>query len=168
MHALSSKGRVDTITTGATPPSEGNTSCFLYDTNVPGLPYRSPTPNPTNLELAWVREYLYLKNRTMQHISDMWRVIETGQKNWTKLDRQRRVRKSRLFCQAFCRAMQRVQELQFGAGQNENHHEPQNHMARWSHPMYEILSSDAMQNMHGRPNRNPQKTSDWQAKNHQQ
>ena len=28
---------------------------FLFDTNVPGLPYRSPTTNPTNLELVQVR-----------------------------------------------------------------------------------------------------------------
>ena len=33
------------------------TPFFLFDTNVPGLPYRSPTLNPTNLELAQVREY---------------------------------------------------------------------------------------------------------------
>ena len=33
------------------------TPLFLFDTNVPGLPYRSPTLNPTNLELAQVREY---------------------------------------------------------------------------------------------------------------
>ena len=30
----------------------------LYDTNVPGLPYRSPTANPSNLEYAQVRHYL--------------------------------------------------------------------------------------------------------------
>ena len=33
------------------------TPVFLFDTNVPGLPYRSPTVNPTRLELAQVREY---------------------------------------------------------------------------------------------------------------
>ena len=40
----------------ASPPPV--TPVFLFDTNVPGLPYRSPTPNPTNLELAQVRHYL--------------------------------------------------------------------------------------------------------------
>ena len=29
----------------------------LWDTNVPVLPYRSPTTMPTNLELAQVRHY---------------------------------------------------------------------------------------------------------------
>jgi hypothetical protein len=33
---------------------------IFYDTNVPGLPHRSPTPNPTNLELAQVQHYLQL------------------------------------------------------------------------------------------------------------
>ena len=31
---------------------------ILYNTNVPGLPYRSPTANPSNLEYAQVRHYL--------------------------------------------------------------------------------------------------------------
>ena len=31
---------------------------FLFDTNVPGLPYRSPTANPTNLERAQVQHFL--------------------------------------------------------------------------------------------------------------
>ena len=40
----------------ASPPQV--TPVFLFDTNVPGLPYRSPTANPTNLELAQLRYYL--------------------------------------------------------------------------------------------------------------
>ena len=39
------------------PASPQATPVFL-DTNVPGLPYRSPTLNPTNLELAQVRTYV--------------------------------------------------------------------------------------------------------------
>ena len=31
---------------------------FFIDTNVPGLPYRSPTAHPTNLKLAQMRSYL--------------------------------------------------------------------------------------------------------------
>ena len=58
MHTLSSKGRVDATTAGVTLPPESDTGCFLYDTNVLGLPYRSPTSNPTNLELAQVRQYI--------------------------------------------------------------------------------------------------------------
>ena len=38
------------------PASPQATPVFLY-TNVPDLPYRSPTTNPTNLELAQVRAY---------------------------------------------------------------------------------------------------------------
>ena len=33
------------------------TPVIFYDANVPGLPYRTPTANPTRLELAQVREY---------------------------------------------------------------------------------------------------------------
>ena len=40
----------------ASPPPV--TSVFLFDTNVPGLPYRSPTARPTNLELAQVAHYV--------------------------------------------------------------------------------------------------------------
>ena len=38
----------------STPPP---TPQFLIDTNVPGLPYRTPTAYPTNLELAQVAAY---------------------------------------------------------------------------------------------------------------
>ena len=34
------------------------TPVFSFDTNVPGLPYRSPTANPTNLERAQVQHFL--------------------------------------------------------------------------------------------------------------
>ena len=37
--------------------SQPMTPIIFYDTNVPGLPYRTPTANPTRLELAQVREY---------------------------------------------------------------------------------------------------------------
>ena len=40
------------------PASPPVTPVFLYDTNVPGLPYRSPTYYPTNLERAQVRHYV--------------------------------------------------------------------------------------------------------------
>ena len=33
-------------------------ACFLFDTNVPGLPYRTFTANPTNLERAQVQHFL--------------------------------------------------------------------------------------------------------------
>jgi hypothetical protein len=36
---------------------------IFYDTNVPGLPHGSPTPNPTNLELAQVLHYLQLRSK---------------------------------------------------------------------------------------------------------
>ena len=56
------EGRVDAIKTDVTLPQESDAGCFLYDTNVIanelGLPYRSPIPHPTNLELAQIREYL--------------------------------------------------------------------------------------------------------------
>ena len=39
------------------PASPPVTPVFLLDTNIPGLPYRTPTANPTNLELAQVRAY---------------------------------------------------------------------------------------------------------------
>eukprot|EP00956_Cyclotella_meneghiniana_P019390 scaffold33193_cov70-Cyclotella_meneghiniana.AAC.7 len=34
------------------------TPVFLIDTNVPGLPYRSPSANPSNLKLAQVQHYI--------------------------------------------------------------------------------------------------------------
>ena len=38
-------------------PASPQTPVFLIDTNVPGLPYRSPSANPTQLELAQLQEY---------------------------------------------------------------------------------------------------------------
>ena len=40
-----------------TPASSEDAGVFLFDTNVPGLPFRSPTANPSNLELAQVQHY---------------------------------------------------------------------------------------------------------------
>jgi hypothetical protein len=38
-------------------PASPMTPVFLIDTNVPGLPYRSPSAYPTQLELAQLQEY---------------------------------------------------------------------------------------------------------------
>jgi hypothetical protein len=38
-------------------PASPQTPVFLIDTNVPGLPYRSPLAYPTQLELAQLQEY---------------------------------------------------------------------------------------------------------------
>ena len=40
---------------------------IFYDTNVPGLPYRTPTSNPTRLELAQVQEYRNFLARQPAH-----------------------------------------------------------------------------------------------------
>jgi hypothetical protein len=39
------------------PASVRETPVFLINTNVPGLPWRPPLANPTNLELVQVQEY---------------------------------------------------------------------------------------------------------------
>ena len=39
------------------PASPQETPVFLIDTNVPGLPWRPPSANPSNLELAQLQEY---------------------------------------------------------------------------------------------------------------
>ena len=51
-----SPGATSVSTEPASPQSDAGV--FLYDTNVPGLPYRSPTAHPTNLERAQVRAYV--------------------------------------------------------------------------------------------------------------
>ena len=38
-------------------PASLQTPVFLIDTNIPGLPWRPPTANPTNLELAQLQHY---------------------------------------------------------------------------------------------------------------
>ena len=44
---------------------------IFFDTNVPGLHYRSPTPNPTNLELAQVQHYFNFDPREFQLIVEL-------------------------------------------------------------------------------------------------
>ena len=38
-------------------PASPEAPVFLYDINVPGVPYQPPTANPTNCELARLRQY---------------------------------------------------------------------------------------------------------------
>ena len=69
--------------------------------------------------------------------------------------------------QALQRAMQKLEQLQHQKSQNENNNDYQNCLAWRLHPLHEITSHDAMQNMHGRKNQNPKKTPDQQAKYYQ-
>jgi hypothetical protein len=49
----------------ASPSTPEAAPVFLIDTNILGFPYRSPTLNPTNLELAQLQYYHSLSNPTM-------------------------------------------------------------------------------------------------------
>ena len=109
----------------------------------------------------------YLKTRTMQQVSDVWKIIETGRK---KFGMSWHGSGGYVWDDSFSKHFAELCReciTQRGAGKDEVNYYFINSLARRPYPLHEICTCDAMQNLYGRKDQYYATTEGRQTKGHQ-